>query len=323
MGCVNISREMYEIMNAPPVPPSETPPVFRVGTVQFLNAAPLVWRLEEFARKQDARVELFRDLPSRLVPGLLAGEYDVALIPVAEAVRNPRLVHVSDACISSHGRVESIKLLSRVPIHEVRRVALDGASRSSAAMVQVCLADYFKVRPEFVTLPAEDEMLRRDAGRMTAADAAADVDDAFLDTLADTLAARDLDAVLVIGDSAMVVPLRDGRMPVIQDMGQCWTQWTGLPFTYASWFARPGVDTRRLSHLLSAVRQNAELEMLEIVDTEASQRNLSRDFCLDYLTRKIRYRLGGAERRSMEVFIRMGQKIGLFPLGSGVRFEER
>lgn len=296
---------------------SPSSPPLRVGSVQFLNAAPLVWKIEEFAS-----VKLFRDLPSRLVPGLLAGEYDVALIPVAEGIRNPQLTQISDACIASDGPVESIKLLSRVPIAEVKRVALDGASRSSAAMVQVCLANCYKVYPEFITLAAEDEMLRHDAGRMTATDDAAIVDDTFLDPLCDTLKSRGLDAVLVIGDSAMVIPPRDPRMPFIQDMGACWTQWTGLPFTYASWFARPGVDTQRLSLILSEVRQNAMREMPAIAAAEATCRELPYDFCHDYLTRKIHYHLTGAHRESIGVFTRMGRELGIFPAGSGIHFED-
>ena len=276
--------------------------VFRVGSVQFLNASPLVWKIGEIARRWNAEVEVTRDLPARLVPGLLAGEYDVALIPVAEAARHPELTRISDACIASFGRVDSVKVLSRVPITEIRRIALDGASRSSAGMVRVCMAEVFGVSPEYVVLAAEDGILRKNVAEVR-------VTDAFLDGLATELGKRGLNAVLVIGDSAMMVPAEDARIPVILDMGECWTQWTGLPFVYASWFARPGVEISRLSEILNDVRNNAAAEMEEIVAVEASRRGISYDFCREYLTERIHYDFGEDERQGMEVFL---EKLGKF-----------
>lgn len=294
---------------------------FRVGTVQFLNAAPLVWNLQKIASQYNASMEVFRDLPSRLASDLLAGEYEVALIPVAEAARNPHLIQISDVCIASKGRVESIKLLSLVPIHKIHRLALDGASRSSAAMVQVYLKDYVKISPEFVALTPEDDLLRKDTGRLSAASVPDPANDQFMNTLVETLRRRNLDAVLVIGDSAMFISPHDSRIPFILDMGLCWTQWMGLPFTYASWFARPGVDTERLSLIFTQVQKNAEIQMDEIIRTEAAKRQLSADFCRDYLTQKIHYHLDREERHSMKIFIKMAQKNNIFPLGSSITFE--
>ncbi|MHC5537244.1 MqnA/MqnD/SBP family protein [Singulisphaera rosea] len=55
----------------------------RVGAVNYLNAKPLYYRLEDIS----PRVELLMDFPSRLADRLTRGELDVALIPSVEYFR--------------------------------------------------------------------------------------------------------------------------------------------------------------------------------------------------------------------------------------------
>ena len=52
--------------------------------------------------------------------------------------------------------------------------------------------------------------------------------------------AADADAVLLIGDRAMRVCLPG--FAHAYDLGQEWYDWIGLPFVYAVWAVRPGVD---------------------------------------------------------------------------------
>ncbi len=107
----------------------------RIGAVEYLNTKPLIYRLAESA----PQVELVLDLPSRLADRLAARELDVALIPSVEFVHNPRYRIVSDACIACRGPVLSVKLFSRVPAAEIRSLALDEGSRTTAALVQILL----------------------------------------------------------------------------------------------------------------------------------------------------------------------------------------
>src|SRR5439155_26440848 len=43
-------------------------------------------------------------------------------------------------------------------------------------------------------------------------------------------------AALVIGDPALAL---EGRFPHVLDLGQAWFEWTGPPFLFAAWGARP------------------------------------------------------------------------------------
>src|SRR5688572_18526243 len=102
----------------------------RVGAVNYLNTKPLIENLSAFA--PDTRLSL--EVPSRLATQLAAGELDVALIPVVEYFRAGTYSIVSDVAIASRGPVLSVTLFSRVPWKEIRSVALDEGSRTSAAL---------------------------------------------------------------------------------------------------------------------------------------------------------------------------------------------
>ncbi len=107
----------------------------KVGAVTYLNTKPLVFRLQHFA----PQAELIFDLPSRLADKLSAGQLDVALIPSVEYFQNSSYKIVSDACIACRGSVLSVKLFCRVPATQIRSLALDEGSRTSAALTRILL----------------------------------------------------------------------------------------------------------------------------------------------------------------------------------------
>src|ERR671939_206931 len=110
-------------------------PTVRVGAVNYLNTKPLICDLEELAPE----AELVLDVPARLADRLAAGELDVALIPVIEYFRAGSYTVVPNIAIASRGPVLSVTLFSRVPWPQIRRVALDAGSRTSAALAQILL----------------------------------------------------------------------------------------------------------------------------------------------------------------------------------------
>src|SRR5829696_683190 len=125
----------------------------RIGAVNYLNTKPLICDLEELA----PQAELVLDVPSRLADRLAAGELDVALIPAIEYFRAGCYTVVPDVSIASRGPVLSVTLFSRVPWAEVRSVALDAGSRTSAALTQVLLSRRYGVSPELLPLPLDCE----------------------------------------------------------------------------------------------------------------------------------------------------------------------
>src|ERR687884_163146 len=135
----------------------ETPA--RVGAVNYLNTKPLICDLEALAPE----AELVLEVPSRLADLLAAGRLDVALIPVIEYFRAGTYTLVPDIAIASRGPVLSVTLFSRVPWGQVRRVALDEGSRTSAALAQILLRKRYGVRPVVEPLPLDRTAEEADA----------------------------------------------------------------------------------------------------------------------------------------------------------------
>src|SRR5215207_6358715 len=178
----------------------------RIGAVNYLNTKPLICDLDQLA--PDA--ELLLDLPSRLADRLAAGDLDVALIPVIEYFRAGSYSIVPDVSIATRGPVLSVTLFSRKPWAEIKSVALDDGSRTSAALTQILLRKRHGIAPAIQPLPLE-----REAEEI------------------------DTDAVLLIGDRAMRACLPGFDFAF--DLGREWHDWTGLPFVYAVWAVRQGV----------------------------------------------------------------------------------
>jgi chorismate dehydratase len=107
----------------------------RLGRISYVNMAPVFFRLE-------ADVREVQGVPTELNRLLLSGELDVAPISSIEYARNagglrllPRL------CVGSEGAVDSIQLVSRRPLEQVRSVAVTPESATSVVLTKVLLPE--------------------------------------------------------------------------------------------------------------------------------------------------------------------------------------
>lgn len=261
------------------------PTTLRVGAVNYLNTKPLVERLTEFA----PAVDLSFALPSRLADQLARGDIDVGLIPVVEFFRGDGYSFVPGVAIGSRGAVLSVTLFSRVPWGDVRSVSLDEGSRTSAALTQILLRKRYGVRPRVELLT--------------------------IDAPADDLAT---DAVLLIGDRAMRACLPGYRFAY--DLGQEWADWTGLPFVYALWAVRRGVELGTAEAAFRRAKEAGLAAAGAIAQREAAGLGLDPGFCRRYLETVIQYDLGPRELAGMARFQELAAELDLAPKGvPGVR----
>jgi chorismate dehydratase len=263
----------------------------RVGAVSYLNAKPLYYRLDEFA----PGVRLEMDLPSRLADRLAAGELDVALIPSVEYLRGASAGYeiVPGFAIAARGAVRSVKLFCRVPFERIDRLALDDGSRTSQALVRVWLDAEHGVRPRRVEplplgVPIEESTA---------------------------------DAVLLIGDRAMTVAPEPYHAVV--DLAEAWRVMTGLPFVFALWVVRPGVDLGDLPDALARSRAEGLAHASELAAEHGPRLGLDAVTCYDYLTNVLSYDLGEPEVAGLTRFARMAARLGLAPEGADLVFHRR
>ncbi len=257
----------------------------RIGAVNYLNTKPLICDLEELAPE----AELILDVPSRLADLLAEGRLDVALIPVIEYFRSGDYSVVPNLSIATRGPVLSVTLFSRVPWVKIKRVALDAGSRTSAALTQILLRKRYGVVPEVVPLP-----LNRDAEEV------------------------DADAVLLIGDRAMRACLPGFAHAF--DLGQEWFDWTGLPFVYAFWAVRPGVELGGIADALAEAKRRGLERVGPIAAREAPRLGLDAGFCRRYLQSIIHFDLGPREQAGMLHYYKLACELGLARRGVKLDF---
>ena len=252
----------------------------RIGAVNYLNSKPLIEGLGDELARVAPSTELVLDYPSRLADDLEAGRLDVALVPSIECLRDSDYEVVTDACVATHGPVLSVKLYSRVPVTEITSLALDEGSRTSATLAQVLLAERYGLQPELEPLPL---------GRSVDASSA--------------------DAVLLIGDRAM--HLLDEPFVETWDLGEVWSDWTGLPFVFALWATRRGTDLGRVEEALATSRDRGLQSLDQIALREAAELGIPTSAAADYLHHNLHFHLGPAERHGLELFQRLAVVQGL------------
>jgi len=253
----------------------------RTGAVNYLNTKPLIEGLTHFGEA----IDLSLDLPSRLADKMAAGELDVGLIPVIEYFRGDGYSFIPNIAIATRGPVLSVTLFSRVPWNEITSVALDEGSRTSAALTRILLAHKHGLTPRLEQFPI---------------DAAAD--DATTD------------AVLLIGDRAMRACLPGFRFAY--DLGEEWTNWTGLPMVYAVWAVRADaeldIETEAAFHRAKA---HGLANAGAIAARDAPKLGVDPGYLRRYFTNIIHYDLGERELAGLRRYHELAVDLGLAPAG--------
>jgi chorismate dehydratase len=119
-------------------------PALRLGRISYVNMAPVFYRVE-------AEVEEVQGVPTALNRMLVAGELDTAPISSIEYARHAdRLRLLPRLCVASEGAVDSIQLVSRLPLEQVRTIAVTPESATSVVLTKVLIPE-----AEHVPLGAE------------------------------------------------------------------------------------------------------------------------------------------------------------------------
>ena len=109
--------------------------MIKLGRISYVNMAPVFYRV-------DADVEEVLGVPTELNRMLIDGELDTAPISSIEYARNAdKLRLLPRLCVASEGAVDSIQLVSRRPLEQVRVVAVTPESATSVALTKILLPE--------------------------------------------------------------------------------------------------------------------------------------------------------------------------------------
>jgi chorismate dehydratase len=260
----------------------------RVSIVQYLNTAPLVRGFTHGPLR--GKYDLSFTVPSQCAEALRTRAVDLAIIPAIEYQRIEGLAVLPDLSIASKKSVRSLLLISKKPIKEVQRIALDRSSRSTQALVRILCATRWHIKPEF--FEAEPDLKR------------------MLETA---------DAALLIGDPALRFALHGAEFGeakettnlFVYDMVEKWRALTSLPAVLAIWAGRPEVITKEV------VRDFQDslafgLENLDEISAEASiELKLPAAELKTYLTENIDYRLDAENLQGLKRYYDLAAELGI------------
>ncbi len=238
----------------------------------------------------NSRYDLHYMTPSQCAAQLLLGEADLGLIPIAALT--PELAVVPNCVIASLRRVRSIQLIAKVPLEQVRSVATDTASRSSAAYAEVIFRHFLYTAPAFRQAPADPVAMLAGA-----------------------------DAALLIGDPALLA--LEARAEIEAQTGPCtwhdvaelWNGYTGLPWVAAVWAVHPAavVDRAQLIDDLTRSRVHGQQHIAELVERWASCIDLPPATIQSYLTENIYYVLDQPCLQAIQLFRELAALHGVLP----------
>jgi chorismate dehydratase len=237
-----------------------------VSVVSYLNAQPFIYGLEHHPIKE--QIVLYKDIPSECARKLLHGEADIGLIPVAVIPQLKDFNIIGKTCIGAVGKVASVLLCSDVPLHEIETIFLDFHSRTSVILVQVLSKYFWSINPIF-----------RDAS----------ID--YIDHI------KNKTAGVIIGDRTFDLPK---EFRYVYDLSEEWQKFTNLPFVFAAWVGRKGLNESLIASFEEALHNGLKHKQIVI---DKFQINYGSTFDVaHYLNTSIRYELNEEKIRGMRLF---------------------
>lgn len=264
----------------------------RLGYIDYLNCLPVYFGIEQ--GMIDLPVAVKKGSPAQLNQLFVQGALDITPFSSIEYARHwGETVILPDLSISADGRVTSVLLFSRRPLHELdgRPVALTTHSATSLVLAKVILQERYGVRPEY-------RMMTPDAAEMLTG----------------------ADACLMIGDTALQAA-HDPHLRVmfpelkIFDLGQEWKDLTGEIMVFALWvirreFAERNPDGVRLVAKLFRHSQDYALANVDELIAEAlRRRRLPRQAVAEHFA-CIRHRFTEPYKRGLRRFFELARKVG-------------
>ena len=243
---------------------------FRISVVSYLNAKPYLVALSHLPK------DLFHieeDVPAQCAQKLIAGDVDLGLIPAAviPTLNHPHLI--PEFGIAANGKVDSVLLLSKIPISKVQAVVLDTESRTSVQLARILAHEYWKIQPTWLNESEAGKPI--DSGEHA--------------------------TVVVIGDRALELA---SKYEFAYDLAEVWKDHTGLPFVFAAWVSARAIPDA-IVETLTKVFEEASMpdeSLLDVLQAGHPHVNVR-----EYLTKRINYRLGEAEHKGLRCFL---EKLG-------------
>ncbi len=193
----------------------------RIAAVEYINTVPFLHSIK--SKLFTHNVSVISVDPAQCAALYKNHDVDIALVPVGALDSLGRPYHtVTNYCIGSDGAVDTVAVLSDVPLDQLQQIVLDPHSRTSAALVQLLCRNYWNLDIKF----SSDLNLRdKHIGHLLIGDKVKEMETSFAHKI---------------------------------DLGLAWKEWQKLPMVYAVWVAAPSVPLDIIKTLNTAFHSSIE-----------------------------------------------------------------
>lgn len=245
----------------------------RISIVSYLNSKPFINGIKKM--KFNLPVEISEDIPSICAEKMLGGKADIGLIPVSILPRLKNYSTISDYCIGADGAVNSVLLLSEVPLKEIKSILLDYQSRTSVLLARVLAKKFWNINPKWeeTSFNFEKNISTETAG-------------------------------VVIGDRALLIK---NKFPYIYDLSAEWKLFTGLPFVFACWVSLLELEKDFLFDFNYALKNG--LNSINDIAKKENSTDFSEAEIIQYLTKSLDYNFDERKKKALKLFLQMANEI--------------
>lgn len=245
----------------------------KISIVSYLNSKPFIYGFDKSNFSKLADISL--DIPSVCAEKLINGSVDIGLVPVAILPELKNYKIISDYCIGANGAVDSVLILSDVPLEEIEDLLLDYQSRTSVMLSKVLLENHWKKKVKFI--PAQIGYENSIGGKT---------------------------AGVVIGDRALI--LRK-KFKYVYDLPLEWKKMTGLPFVFATWTSTIDLSAEFINSFNKAIEEG--MKMIDEISKKEFTPEISQEEVFTYLTKSIDFDFNQEKQEALELFLKLASKV--------------
>lgn len=238
----------------------------KIVAISYINTTPFVYGIKHAG--YNLCVDLLLNTPSECVSKIENHECDIAIVPVASLLWLNDIEIITDYSISATGNVRTVELLSNSPISEITDIYLDSESRTSALLVRILAEEYWKINPKWHNIRYKETEISPKNG----------------------------EGYLMIGDK--VFDWED-KFNYNHDLATAWQAYTSLPFVFAVWVARKGIDREIIDEFNKALSYGTS-NISQAVDELVIP--AKRAIAKDYFANNIEFSLNADKRKAIELF---------------------
>lgn len=271
-----------------------------LGDINFINCLPLHYGLVHGGF--GSLVNVHSGIPTDLNSLVVAGQLDVSPVSsIIYAKHSEKLLLLPDVSISANGALQSILLVSKYPISELKqaRTALTAKSATSHVLLKIIMHNAYQANPEYFISP-----LLLESGVL-----------------------NDAEAVLFIGDDALYAYHHQVTGYYYYDLGAEWKDMTGLAMVYAVWVVNRQFAAHHADLVQMVYRQVTGafayglLNLPAAVETITSKASYNSQQLINYIN-LLNYEFTPTHKQALLTYYQLAHVLGLIKDVPKIEFAE-